>query len=127
MPLKYTEPKRWNKKQEINIPFWNKETKKTVEKIIDEIPERAESKIKVQILTKIKIGKKTKKIKRNRERCEPVMGRLEYDIFKAFAGDKTPEGASVKIKIFWNDRQSDLKKREEKILKEFSKTFKKQG
>jgi len=67
MPLKYVEPKKWNKKQEIEIPFWTKEAKETVEKLIDEIPARAEAKITVETLTKIKIGRKTKKIKRKKE------------------------------------------------------------
>lgn len=123
MPIKYVEPKKWKNKQEIEIPDWNEKTKETAEKLIEEIPEGSEAKIMIATLTKIKIGKRTKKIKRKKEHCNPYMGNWEYEIFKGIIGHKIPMGASVKIKIFWNEKQRLIEERERKLSKQIKKIF----
>lgn len=129
MPLEYVEPKKWKNKRKILFPIWTDAAKKEIEVYIDEIPERAEAKIKIQFFIAIKTRslKKEKRIKRKKEMAVPYMGHMEYDIFKGVVDVShiKPGDKSVKIEIFWNEKQMLHEEREKKLLTQFNKILKK--
>ena len=129
MPLEYVEPKKWKNKRKIEFPIWTEAAKKETEVYIDEIPEGAEAKIKIEFFVSIKTKslKKEKRIKRKEETAVPFMGHWEYDVLKGII-EKTgikPGDKWAKIEIFWNERQALLEEREIKLLKQFNKILKK--
>ncbi|XOB40110.1 MAG: hypothetical protein ACKKMR_02145 [Candidatus Nealsonbacteria bacterium] len=114
MPLVYKEPK-WENKREENFNFTDTEENEKVKailnlkKIIDDIPLRAEAKIKIII-------KKKKKI----EKAYPYMGVLEYEVFKTIIDNIEGTG---KLIIFWNEKKSIFESKWAKKTQKKSKKF----
>lgn len=103
MPLVYKEPKKWKNKVKKEAIFLDSKDRGEIQKLIEAIPKGSEAKIVVQ-------GKGIKK----KERPYPYMGNIEYDVFKEVI-KRIPNGAEVKITIFWNEKEDLLKKMEKEI------------